>query len=72
MREPTIFKLARENAEAIRRIGEVALEQASTAGTWVSYAEPGINGIILEYPDGSRWVMPGSGADCGKLLPVRP
>jgi hypothetical protein len=50
-----IFDRARENAEAIRRIGERAREEARQAGTCIYFIDKTRSEyIIREYPDGRQ------------------
>ena len=50
-----IFDKARENAEAVRRVGLLAIEEAQKLGVPVHYMDPSLgDGIIREMPDGTR------------------
>lgn len=50
-----LFEKLRENADAIRRVGERAVEEARRLGVPCHYMDATIcDGIIREMPDGSR------------------
>jgi len=50
-----IFERARENADAIRRAGDRAREEARQAGACIYYIDKARgDGIIREHPDGRR------------------
>ncbi len=50
-----LFDKIRENAEAIRLIGERAVEEAKRLGVPCHYMDPSLcDGIVREMPDGNR------------------
>lgn len=50
-----IFRKARENADAIARIGTEAIAEAKRLGIPAHYIDPALGaGIIREMPDGTR------------------
>lgn len=50
-----LFEKIRENADAIRQIGERAVREARKLGVPSHYADPALGeGIIREMPDGTR------------------
>lgn len=50
-----LFDRIRENADAIRRIGDRAVEEARRLGVPSHYGDPALGeGIIREMPDGTR------------------
>ncbi|RDI53852.1 hypothetical protein [Microvirga subterranea] len=50
-----LLEKARENAEAVRNIGLIAIEEARRLGVPVHYMDPAVcDGIIRELPEGTR------------------
>ena len=50
-----LFEKIRENADAIRQIGERAIQEARRLGVPYHYMDPSLcDGIIREMPDGTR------------------
>ncbi|CAO4152697.1 MULTISPECIES: hypothetical protein [Methylorubrum] len=51
----TLFDSLRRNAEAIRRIGVEAIDEAKRLGVPSHYVDPVVGeGIVREWPDGTR------------------
>jgi hypothetical protein len=67
-----VLETLRRNAEAIRQVGQRALDEARSAGVPVYYTDRPAYGddIIREYPDGRRERMI-KGQD-GVVVPISP
>lgn len=66
-----LFQRATQNADAIRRVGERALDDARAAGVPVYYMDDAFgDDIIREFPDGHRErIVRG---DHGTAIPIGP
>lgn len=64
-----LFDKARQNAEALRQVGERALADAKKAGVPVYYMDDAFgNDIIREFPDGHRERL--AQGECGAITPI--
>ena len=53
-----LFERIRENADAIRQVGDRAVEEARKLGVPSHYCDPALgDGIIRELPDGTRQLV---------------
>ena len=66
-----LFDKARQNAEALRQVGERALEAAKVAGVPVYYLDPACgDDVVREFPNGCRERIV-RGGDVA-YVPIRP